>query len=397
MELRTENQKLRTLYLKFLRNQLSAAEIRRLLPQLAAQSDAELRTIVAEFMLGEEPPVLGEEESLANILSVIHDEHIHIAPKPAIFRKLYKKMSVAAAILLISGLGIYLYSHNRSVNLVIEIAAGSSDLKPGTDRAILKLSDGSQIDLGPIGKKREIRQDGVTISVGEDGQIVYQALEGVDSKSSLGYNTISTPRGGKFKILLPDGTQIWLNASSSLTYPTSFMQAGSRKVKLQGEAYFEVAKQSYEGKAMPFIVSTDQQEVKVLGTHFNVNAYEDEGATKTTLLEGSVLLDGKTMLRPGEQGISDDGQIKVKLVNASDFIDWKTGDFNLKGNDFRSMMRKISRWYDVEIIYEDSAPENVRLGGWISREKNISSILNLIQRTGDVHFKLEGRRVIVSK
>lgn len=389
---------MRALYSKFLQNQLSAAEIRQLLPQLAAQSEAELHAIIGEFMSREEPSVAGEEESLAKILSVIHDEHIHIPPKPTVFRKLYKKMSVAAAILLISGLGVYLYLESRKGNAAIEIAAGSNDLKPGTDRAILKLSNGLQIDLGQLGKKRQIRQDGVSISVGEDGQIVYQALEDVGSKSSLDYNTISTPRGGKFKILLPDSTQVWLNASSSLTYPTSFTHAGIRKVKLAGEAYFEVSKQlNSGGKSMEFIVSTERQEVKVLGTHFNVSAYEDEVATSTTLLEGSVLLNGKTMLRPGQQGVNNDNAITVKSVNTLDYIDWKTGDFNLKNDDFRTIMRKISRWYDVEIIYKDSAPENIKLGGWISREKNISSILNLIQKTGNVHFKLEGRRVIVSK
>jgi len=376
---------------------MSAEEIRQLFPELAAQSDIELHAMVAEFMAGEEPPVPGEEDSLARILSAIHSKHINVPRQATIYRKLYKRISVAAAILLISGLTMYLYFGNRKAISVIEIAAGSSDLRPGTDKAILKLASGAQIDLSQLDRQREIIQDGVRISAGEDGQVVYQALEQTATGPGLDYNTISTPRGGKFKILLPDSTLVWLNASSSLTYPTSFLHAGIRKVKLEGEAYFEVSKQSYNGgKAMPFIVSTGRQEVRVLGTHFNVNAYGDELVTSTTLLEGSVLLNDKTMLRPGQQGISDDKVIRVKSVNTSDYIDWKTGDFNLKNDDFRTTMRKISRWYDVEIIYKDSAPENVKLGGWISREKNISSILNLIQRTGDVHFKLEGRRVIVS-
>lgn len=396
----TKNQDLRILYARFLRNELSAEEIRQLLPKLAAKPDSELHSLLSEFISGSEMPVPGEEESLSRIFASIKTKHLSSPVKSGLQKKLYQRIAAAAAIILIAGLGIYLYLQSTNSFQQIQIAAGSTDIIPGKDRAILKLSNGTEIDLAELGKgRKEITdQHGVRITREQDGQLVYQVLGDLETSARTDYNTISTPRGGKYKIILPDSTQVWLNASSSITYPTSFAHADSRLVKLKGEAYFEVHKQPLgEGKAQPFVVSAQNQEIRVLGTHFNVNAYPDEPSARTTLLEGSVQLNGNTMLRPGQQGITENGLTSVQLVNAPDFIDWKTGEFSLKNTDFRTIMRKISRWYDVEVVYDDSAPDQVKLGGWISREKNISSVLNLIQKTGNIHFKIEGRRVTVSK
>ncbi|SDL87358.1 FecR family protein [Pedobacter sp. ok626] len=313
-------------------------------------------------------------------------------------RNLWSIITSAAAIIMVISAGIFFFDNSRFSGL--EIVKGSTDIRPGAERATLTLSNGIEIDLTTL-KDGElaIKQTGVKITKTREGEVIYNLI---DERSVLpgatSYNTIKTPIGGKYRIILPDSTRVWLNASSSLTYPTSFSEDGPRRVELKGEGYFEVHKVIKGGAmALPFVVSTLKQEIRVLGTHFNVNAYSDEPLVATTLLEGMVKINDKVILKPGQQAISKGDLLNVKTVNAADYVDWKSGEFNLSNDDFRSIMRKISRWYDVEVIYDDSAPEQVKLGGWISRTKNISSILNIMQKTGKVHFKLEGRRVTVSK
>ncbi|WP_431292934.1 FecR family protein [Pedobacter sp. P26] len=196
---------------------------------------------------------------------------------------------------------------------------------------------------------------------------------------------------------LPDGTIVFLNAESSLKYPVSFVEKGKRQVFLTGEGYFEVAKD----RSHPFIVKTTRQEVQVLGTHFNINSYDDEAATTTTLLEGSVLVSNSNLvqkvLRPGEQSVLSSGRIQVAPADVEEAIDWKNGEFIFGGDNFRTVMRKIERWYNIEVIYEPSAPINLQLGGFSSRSRNISTVLKMIAKTGEVHFRIEGRKVFVSK
>lgn len=304
----------------------------------------------------------------------------------------------AAAIILLVSAGIFFIDHSRFSG--IEIVKGSADIRPGAERATLTLSNGTEIDLTSLNAGSVAdKQAGVKITKTGEGELIYElGDEGGSRTGAARYNTIKTPAGGQYRIILPDSTRVWLNASSSLTYPTSFSERETRRVELKGEGYFEVHKMIKAGAVtVPFVVSTLRQEIKVLGTHFNVNAYPEEARAATTLLEGAVKINDQVILKPGQQGISKEETLSVKTVNAADYIDWKTGDFNLSNDDFRTMMRKISRWYDVEVIYDESAPEQVKLGGWISRSKNISSILNIMQQTGKVHFKLEGRRVTVSK
>lgn len=396
----TNNKELETLYAKFLRNELSAEEIKQLLRKISTESDSEIHSLISAFIYESEAPIPGEEESLSRIFTSIKTKRQLTPVKSFLQKKLYQKISVAAAIILIASFVINLYFQREKNSHQIKFAKGSKDIGPGKERATLKLSNGAEIDLAELGTgNKEIKdQHGVRITRKQDGELVYQVFDNLEPSAQIGYNTISTPRGGKYKIILPDSSEVWLNASSSITYPTSFPHTDLRLVKLKGEAYFEVHKRTLRGgKIQPFTVSTQNQEVRVLGTHFNVNAYPDEPAVRTTLLEGSVQLNGNTVLRPNQQGITENGLTTVHLVNAQDFIDWKTGEFSLKNTDFRTIMRKISRWYDVEVVYDDSTPDQVKLGGWISRDKNISSVLNLIQETSNIHFKIEGRRVTVSK
>ncbi|KQM76974.1 hypothetical protein ASE74_17030 [Pedobacter sp. Leaf216] len=319
---------------------------------------------------------------------------VYAATKPAKKLKLHILIYVAAALAVISLISIVVYKQNASTSNLASISP-EKDIKAGKNKAVLTLANGTRINLEQIREGHLASQNGIEISKTADGQIIYQIPENKVETDETAYNTIETPAGGQYQLYLPDGTKVWLNASSSLTYSTS--PDALRNVKLNGEAYFEVSKILEKGKRIPFVVESKNQKIEVLGTHFNVNAYADEAVTKTTLLEGSVKVNNGFMLKPGEQAIGNHENIKVLNVNAEDFIDWKNGDFILEHNDFRSVMRKIARWYDVEIIYSEDAPRKLNLGGWISRSKNISSILSVMEETGKVHFKIEGRRITVTK
>lgn len=234
------------------------------------------------------------------------------------------------------------------------------------------------------GKKLTLEQQVYTVPLGK-----------TNGQDHAGYNLIETPRAGQYQINLPDGTKVWLNAASSLRYPSRF--SGSKRiVALTGEGYFEVAK----NKQHPFVVKTDRQEVQVLGTHFNINSYTDESSTNTTLVEGSVrvtTLDGKNrLLKPGEQSQLKGDEIEVSDVDTENVLSWKNGDFVFKGDDFKSIMRKISRWYDVEVIYQGDF-DDLKFGGYISRTKNISSVLSIMESTGKVHFNIKDKRITVSR
>jgi len=314
--------------------------------------------------------------------------------KPVKRFKLNPFIYTAAALVIISLVSIFIYNQNVSSSSLANLPI-SKDIKAGKNRAFLVLSNGTKIDLDQKDNGYLANQTGVEISKTADGKVVYGIQDQEITSDKLEYNTIETPAGGQYQINLPDGTKVWLNASSSLTFATSFTT--ERSVKLQGEAYFEVSKISDQGKRVPFIVESKNQKIEVLGTHFNVNAYADETRSKTTLLEGSVKINNSVLLKPGQQAVGNDDEIKVLNVDADNFIDWKNGDFILEHNDFRTVMRKIARWYDVEIIYSDNAPKNINLGGWISRSQNISSILQVMEETGKVHFKIEGRRITVTK
>jgi len=300
----------------------------------------------------------------------------------------------AAALIIISLSGILIYRQNHPASYLTNLPA-SVDLKPGKDKAVLVLANGKKINLDQTMSGHLADQKGVSISKMADGQLVYSVPQQENISAEAEYNTVVTPAGGQYQVNLPDGTRVWLNASSSLTFATSVTTV--RTVKLNGEAYFEVSKMANEGRRVPFIVESASQKVEVLGTHFNVNAYDNELLAKTTLLEGSVKINDNTLLKPGQQARVQGQSIKVSAVNAEDYIDWQRGDFMLEHNDFRSIMRKIARWYDVDVVYAEDAPEKLNLGGWISRSKNISSILQVMEKTGKVHFKIEGRRITVSK
>jgi transmembrane sensor len=308
------------------------------------------------------------------------------------FRKIGLKLAVAASVIgVIFTIGLKFFPHRPTKNAVVH----QQEIGPGSNIAVLTLSNGQKINLSTANNGQIARQAGIQIYKTSSGQITYKSA--VDPASDvITTNTISTPKGGQWQITLPDGSNVRLNSASSFSYPTSFKNQRERIVQLRGEGYFEVAKD----KAHPFIVKTDQQSVEVLGTHFNINAYSDEPAVKTTLAEGSVKVlakNGKSqLLSPGQQAILEQGQLSRVAVNIDDELAWTKGSFRFSDQNIQSIMRQIARWYDIEVKYDP----NISYGGLhgrLSRNKNLSQVLSGLEATQSVHFKVEGRRITVMK
>jgi transmembrane sensor len=299
-----------------------------------------------------------------------------------------------AAVLLVGSFVLFFYLHKSSLTTV----AGSTyvnDVPSGKNKAFLTLGDGRRVSLDDAADGNVIQQEGTVITKTKDGQLVYHADPKKNGDNSSVPNTIETPQGGQWQVNLPDGTKVWLNSASKLTYPSTFSGLKIRSVVLSGEAYFEVA----HDKSKPFIIAAGKQVAEVLGTHFNINSYEDEPVTKTTLLEGSIKVTVNSkfeVLKPGQEAAVSD-KIKITHVDTDNAVAWKNGDFNFGQHDFRTTMRQLARWYNVDIVYDDSAPEDVKLHGWISRSKSVVSVLKVMELTGEVHFKVMGRRVVVTK
>ncbi|HWW41194.1 FecR family protein [Pedobacter sp.] len=312
-------------------------------------------------------------------------------------RKLWPRIAAAAAILLVVGLGVFFYTqrHLEGSGATRDLLA--NDIKPGGNKAYLVLSNGKRVSLTDASNGELAKEAGVEITKTADGQVVY-ATRGSDEESSDGIkysnalNTIETPRGGQYQVRLPDGSKVWLNAASKLIYPVSFNGRGQRVVELSGEAYFEI----FKNKLQPFVVKSKNQEVTVLGTHFNVNSYSDEPDTKTTLLEGSVRING-LVLKPNEQAILAGGKLSVKEVVAASFTDWKDGQFYFRNEALPSVMRKLARWYNVDIQFQGEIDQTTTFSGMVSKYDQISKVLTLMEKSEGLHFKIAGRTVTVLK
>lgn len=316
-------------------------------------------------------------------------------------QRLWPRIIVAAAAVAAIVVGVWFYSLNRHAGTPspTELISASQDIAPGKNGATITLANGKVIQLSDS-KSGVVIGGEVKYSDGSDVRYSSGAqsptpveLQGPQGKAQ--HLIAGTARGQTYQFTLPDGTKVWLNADSKLEFPSHFGNLKMRTVKLSGEAYFEVAKD----KSHPFIVKTDRQEVEVLGTHFNINSYNDEGSVRTTLLEGSVRVagyDGETVvLKPDQQSVvSRAKQIDVSSVDVGDVVAWKNGKFVFVRENVRSIMNKIARWYDVEIAYEGDV-RGKALGGSVSRFKNVSEVLEMLSATRAVQFKIEGRKVIV--
>lgn len=337
---------------------------------------------------------LGAKHDTADSIFNRIQEGIEVPRRSKIFT--IGRMAAAAAVigLLLAGTLLWVNRHHR--NEIVQRNSYTHDVLPGSDKATLTLANGSTVTLEDA-KNGTLAQQGAAKVVKIGGKLAYGSTN-ADSKEVL-YNTVSTPRGGTYQIELTDGSKVWLNAESSLRFPTAF--AGKqRRVEVTGEAYFEVA----DRKSMPFVVSVNGAEVQVLGTHFDVMAYSDEDALKTTLLEGAVkfVSGGKiSLLRPGQQSqmTSDgkDGQIKVvNDVDVGEVIAWKNGLFQFEKADIGTVMRQLARWYDVDVEYRNKS-EGDLLHVEIPRNTKLSDVLKALEVAGAGKFELEGKRIIVTR
>ncbi|MDP3469677.1 MAG: FecR domain-containing protein [Daejeonella sp.] len=313
---------------------------------------------------------------------------------------LWPRIISAAIIIFIISVGTLFYQdYIKNSDAKHAISEVQNDISPGGNIATLTLADGRKISLTDAKNGQLAEQSGIKISKTADGQLVYNISNSENSSQSLSYNTIETPPGGQYQVILPDGSKVWLNSASSLRYPVRFT-GNERRVEISGEAYFEVA----HNRKMPFRVINSNQTVEVLGTHFNIMAYPDEGSTNTTLIEGSVRIikeNKSKIITPGQQTRIKNGDIDVATVDVSQVTAWKDGYFMFKNEDIQSIMRQISRWYNLKVEYQGSFSEKV-FGAKISRTRNVSEVLEILESTGSIHFKIipgdaqgKERRIIV--
>lgn len=302
-------------------------------------------------------------------------------------KRLWSRLAAAASITIALGFGLYYYNDSKSTPKTVQEHVLVNDVAPGKDKAFLTLYDGRKILLDNNGRKDLPKQPGLGLLESKQGQLNYYASN--SSVTTKLINRVETPNSGQYRIKLSDGSLVWLNAASSLKFPVVFANQGNRVVELTGEAYFEVAK----NKQQPFIVKTSMQKLKVLGTHFNINAYYDEAGTKTTLLEGAVMINDQT-LKPGQQSILVGNKLKLSMADLETAIAWKENLFHFNDENIVQIMKKIGRWYDVDVEYRCKTDDKI-FNGDISRFKNLSEVLATLELTKSIHFKIEGRRVIV--
>ena len=337
-----------------------------------------------------QPSHVVSEDRSATILKNILNENQVVPLRRK--RKLWPYMAAASVAVLI-GLAIYRLSLPATKTPAEpDTAVITNDVKaPDKSKATLTLAGGQQILLDQAQSGTLATENGSRVVMEKDGQLVYEKTGAGNTQAT--YNILNNPRGSRVVTLtLPDGTRVWVNAGTSLTYPTAFA-ANERKLVLTGEAYFEVARDAKK----PFIVNTPGgANVEVLGTHFNINAYDDEPAIKTTLLEGSVNVKsafGNIILKPGEQSSISQSSHTSHPIEVQTVMAWKNGLFDYKRSDITEVLRDAARWYDIEIVYEGKKPADTFTGG-IDRTATLTELLTILQMTG-VRFKLEGRKLIV--
>ncbi len=283
------------------------------------------------------------------------------------------------------------YKGEGSYSAKLEVPIQNNDVMPGGDKATLTFSDGSQITLEDMANGTFREESGIRISK-KDGQLVYEILDH-KGKQHISFNTIRTPIGGQYHVILPDGSKVWLNSESSLRFPTAF-SGPKRGVKLTGEGYFEIEK----NETMPFEVEALNTRVEVLGTHFNLMAYANEAASKTTLLEGSVKVGNGLATRiitPGQQAVISD-KFQVKTIDTDEVVAWKNGYFQFENEDLESILRQLKRWYDVDVENSEQIPD-MHFTAFISRNTPLSKVLKMLELSGELKFRIEGKKIFIQK
>ncbi|WP_051960141.1 FecR family protein [Sphingobacterium sp. ML3W] len=327
-----------------------------------------------------------EEVLLDDILIKVRQQR-HDSAVPPIYTVMRRRyLYIAASCFLMFLLAGYLILEQQKPTKYLPHTK-ISDFNPGKKRAFLEMDDGKKLVLSDA-------HDGISIMEAlqySDGTVIADEQE-----MAAKLMTLTVPRGGEYQVVLSDGTKVWLNADSKLSYPKSF-EKDQREVTLIGEAYFEVS----SDKNRPFIVHTKDQTVEVLGTHFNIAAYLDESVSLVSLVEGKIRVSHENqpphIVMPGQQAAFMDGQIQVYPVNVAEFTAWKNGEFIFNNEPLATVMQKLARWYDVELVLENKL-ENMKIWGSIARSSRFSHVLQLIKMTDeDIHYKIEGRRVTFMK
>lgn len=391
----SDQQRLLHLLRGFANNALTKVEIEEMLSLLRQDpGDAALSALIEELRSGTD----GSAPDHA-----VDWEQVWNAVRPASSGVKWRWWLAAAVIIGVMGIASYLWlgpdgASKQDFAKMPPAQPQQKEILPGGNRAVLTLADGSQIMLDSTANGKLARQGNAEVIKLADGQLVYKGAG--NKESDLMYNTMSTPRGGQYKLILPDGSKVWLNALSAIRYPTSFA-GNERSVAITGEVYFEVAKDP----AHPFKVSLlpasgkAGMEIEVLGTHFNVNAYNDAPLVNTTLLEGSVKIKqaaGSKVIRPGQQAqVNSAGKINVASnVDVAGVVAWKEGHFMFKDADLRTIMQQLMRWYDVDVKYEGTIPERYFTAD-ISRNKTLSGVLKILEQS-NIHFEIQGRTLTVT-
>lgn len=352
--------------------------------------DAEVEELMKAHWLqnGEEPMLFEKTKSESILASILSQPNRQPAGR---LRTLWVRYAAAAAMLILAA-GLWLQWDKREKDTAgVAAPQQVSDISPGGDKALLTLADGAAIELDKVGSGLVARQGNTEITKKEDGMLVYNNRAAPNEKVS-GLNKVSTPRGGQYKVLLPDGSKVWLNASSSIRFPSVF-PASERLVEITGEAYFEVTKD----QKRPFTVRFNGSAVQVLGTSFNIMAYPEEGASRTTLVEGAVSIrnaDQQARLRPGQQAaVLPGGRIQTIFKPVEEAVAWKDGMFYFKNAGVQDVMRQLSRWYDVEVTYHGKVPVR-QFTGRVSRDVNLSGVIGMLRYAG-VNCSLRDSSIVV--
>jgi transmembrane sensor len=315
-----------------------------------------------------------------------------------------------AASVLIAVVSVYFTFFSREDTEDLRLAALGAGIKPGGNNAVLTLANGVKVILNDVKTGEIVKQSGISVRKASNGTIVFTLVKGQSAVRNVesNWNTLQTPKGGQYQIILSDGSEVWLNAFSTLKFPTVF-SAKQREVEITGEAYFHISKHTIgqSSVSQPFFVTTSRQSIRVLGTQFNVNSYQDEQTVTTTLVEGSIAvspLQGDSrmkvktvLLKRGQQSkLVNAGNLQVNNVDVRQAIDWQKGYFAFHDEDVYQIMRKVARWYDIQVVYESSLPKD-KLGGTLSRYQDVSKIFDVMQRTGLFKFRIKGKTVYVAK
>jgi ferric-dicitrate binding protein FerR (iron transport regulator) len=384
-------ERINLLFKRYVDKTADPSEIDELMEYIHTASDVEIESLLeesfhAQDLAGDIFSLTQRDKMLAAILPEDGKQGLQSISKRRFLSpyKVWRFSSVAALLLIACSIVLYLYrDHTKTTDLERLQQMALSDMRPGEDKATLTLTDGSVVVLNEV-TLAEIAERGIKIAQTDMGLITYAAnLFETERKqgNEVAYHTLATPKGGQYQVVLPDGTKVWLNASSSLRYPLSF-EGNERRVILTGEGYFEVA----QNAQAPFLVVTENQTVRVLGTNFNVNAYEDMPATTTTLLEGSVMIDfvgtddkqAFHRLRPGEQASLDRGHVlAVKTVDLTNAVAWKNGFFYFENTPVEQVLAEFGRWYNFDFEFEGDIPA-INLWGRVYRNVNIAEALEIL-------------------